>query len=97
MRPRHDPIGIFVRHPTASNLLLLAMILVGVFSLMRMNTQFFPDFGIDVVTVEVAWPGAAAEDLDAVIVEAIEPQLRFLDGVKRVRSTASEGSARSRV
>ncbi|MEM9683853.1 MAG: efflux RND transporter permease subunit, partial [Pseudomonadota bacterium] len=92
--PRRDPIGTFVRHPTASKLLLLAMILIGAFSLMRINTQFFPDFGIDVVTVEVTWPGAAAEDLDAVVVEAIEPQLRFLDGVKRVRSTAIEGSAK---
>ena len=93
VNPRRDLIGIFVRHPTAANLLMVAMILVGVFSLMRMNTQFFPEFGIDIVTVEVSWPGASAEDVDANIVEAIEPEVRFLDAVKRVRSTSSEGAA----
>lgn len=93
VNPRRDLIGIFVRHPTAANLLMVAMILVGIFSLMRMNTQFFPEFGIDIVTVEVSWPGASAEDVDANIVEAIEPEVRFLDAVKKVRSTSSEGSA----
>jgi multidrug efflux pump subunit AcrB len=92
--PPRDLIGIFVRHPTAANLLMVAMILVGVFALLRMNTQFFPDFGIDVVTVEVEWPGASAEDVDANIVEAIEPEIRFLDGVKRVRSAATESFGR---
>jgi multidrug efflux pump subunit AcrB len=92
--PPSDLIGIFVRHPTAANLLMVAMILVGVFALMRLNTQFFPDFGIDIVTVEVEWPGASAEDIDANIVEAVEPEVRFLDGVKRVRSTATESFAR---
>jgi len=92
--PRRDLLGLFARHPTAANLLMLSMILVGVFALIRMNTQFFPDFGIDIVVVEVEWTGAGAEDVDASIVEAIEPEVRFLDGVKRVRSTAREGAAR---
>lgn len=90
---RHDLIGIFVRHRTAANLLMILMILIGVVSLQRMNTQFFPDFGIDFVTVGVEWRGASAEDVDTNIVQAIEPEVRFLDGIKQVRSTASEGFA----
>jgi len=91
---RRDLMSIFARHPTASNLLMMAMILAGIFALMRMNTQFFPDFGIDIIAIEVEWSGAGAEDVDSNIVEAIEPEVRFLDGVKRVRSTAREGMAR---
>lgn len=86
-------IGLFARHPTAANLLMALMIIAGLFSLHRMNTQFFPDFGIDIVVVSVEWPGAGAEDVDANIVQAIEPEVRFLDGVKRVRSTSVEGRA----
>ena len=67
------------------------MIVLGLFSLMRLNTQFFPDFGIDVVSISIEWPGASAEDVDANIVEAIEPEVRFLDNVKRVRSVSNEG------
>ncbi len=90
---RRDLIGIFVRHRTAANLLMVLMVLIGVVSLQRMNTQFFPDFGIDFVTVQVEWRGASAEDVDTNIVQAIEPEVRFLDGIKQVLSTAREGFA----
>jgi len=86
-------IGLFTRHPTAANLLMAVMIISGLFALDRMNTQFFPDFGIDVIAVDVDWPGASAEDVDTNIVQAVEPEVRFLDGVKKVRSSSIEGRA----
>src|SRR5919106_2118880 len=86
------PIGLFARHPTAGNLLMLLMLLLGLVALSGLNRQFFPDFGLDLVRVEVEWPGATAEDVESSIVEALEPELRFLDGVKRVTGYASEGS-----
>ncbi|MEE8222988.1 MAG: efflux RND transporter permease subunit, partial [Alphaproteobacteria bacterium] len=83
----------FVRHPTAANLLMALIILLGVFALDRHRIQFFPDFGIDQVLVEVEWPGSSAGDVDSTIVQAIEPEVRFLDGVKRVVSSSVEGRA----
>ena len=91
--PPRGLIGMFARHPTAANLVMAIMMVAGIAGLWRMNTQFFPDFGIDVVTVEVAWTGASADDVDLAVVQAIESEVRFLDEVKRVRSTAREGSA----
>lgn len=86
-------IALFARHPTAANLLMAIMMLIGVAALLRINTQFFPDFGIEMVTVSVAWDGATADDIDTNIVQALEPELRFLNQVKRVRSTSFEGVA----
>jgi len=83
-------IPIFARHPTAANLLMALLIISGLAAIHRLPVQFFPDFGIDVIRVNVEWPGASAEDVDANIIEAIEPEVRFLDGVKRVRSTSQE-------
>ena len=54
----------FVIHPTAAHLLMVIMLVAGLLSLSRLNTQFFPDFGIDIVTVSVAWSGASAEDME---------------------------------
>ena len=84
-------IAFFARHRTAANLVMALMILFGALGLARMNTQFFPTFGIDWISVSVTWPGASAEDVDANIVAAIEPEIRFLDGVKRVVSHSVEG------
>ena len=86
-------IGLFVRHRTAGNLLMVIMLLGGIIALTQLKRQFFPDFGIDVVAVGVVWPGATALDVEANIVASLEPELRVLDNVKRVSSTAAEGSA----
>jgi multidrug efflux pump subunit AcrB len=90
---RINLISLFSRHRTAPNLLMFLMILLGLVGLMRLNVQFFPSFGIDVISVSVEWSGAGAEDVDANIVQALEPELRFLDNVKHVKSTSNEGKA----
>ena len=83
----------FVIHPTAAHLLMVIMLVAGLLSLTRLNTQFFPDFGIDIVTVSVAWSGASAEDMETNVVKALESEVRFLDGVSKVTSSAREGWA----
>ena len=87
----HGMIGLFARHPTAANLLMIMMLIAGALSLTRQNTQFFPDFSIEFVSVVVTWPGASASDVEANIVEALEPDLRQIDDVKNVLGTAKEG------
>ncbi len=87
-----DLIGLFVRHRNASNLLMVLMLTAGIVAVSRLNTQFFPNIGIDIVSVTVAWPGATAEDVESNIVAAIEPEVRFIDSVDRVVSFAVEGS-----
>lgn len=93
IRSKNDLIGLFTRHRTAANLLMILMLIAGFFGLNRMTTQFFPDFGIDVVTVSVVWSGASASDVDNNIIQAIEREVRFIDGVKSVKSSAFEGRA----
>jgi len=88
----HGLIRLFVHHPTASNLLMAAMIAIGFFALAKLNTQFFPTLEIPQITVSVAWPGASAEDVEENILDAVEPELRFLDGIDEVRSVAREGA-----
>ena len=92
-RPRGGIIALFAGHRTAANLLMALLIIGGIVGLLRLNTQFFPNFGIDVISISVEWQGASAEDVDSNIVEAIEPEVRFLDSVKLVRSTSREGFA----
>ncbi len=86
-------ISLFVRHRNAANLVMVLMILFGAISLSRINTQFFPKIEIPVITTTVEWSGASAEDIESNILEIIEPELRYLDGVDRVTSRAREGIA----
>ena len=84
----------FVRHRTVANLLLLLLLVAGFASIPNMRAQFFPDVIIDNVLVTVPWDGAGAEDVDAGIVQIIEPGLLAVEGVKSSSSLSSEGAAR---
>lgn len=90
--PRSGMVSLFVRHPTASNLLMVAMVVFGLFSLLKLNTQFFPTIEVPTITVTIVWPGASASDVEENILDALEPELRFLDDIDEVRSVAREGA-----
>lgn len=82
----------FIRHPNAANLLMALLILFGVFSLARINTQFFPTVDRPNINIVISWPGASAEDVESNILAIVEPEVRFIDGVDKVTSYAREGS-----
>lgn len=86
-------ISLFVRHPNAANLMMILMLLFGMYAISKLNTQFFPTVETNTITIAVAWPGASAEDVSANILGAIEPEVRFLDGVDNIASYGREGSA----
>ena len=50
---KSDFIGLFAQHNVAANLLMLILVLAGLASLTRLNTQFFPNFVLDTITVRV--------------------------------------------
>ena len=86
-------ISFFTRHRTAANLLLVLLVAAGLMAAPNMRAQFFPDIVIDNVTVSVAWEGASAEDVDAGIVQLVEPALLAVEGVTEASATSREGSA----
>ncbi len=83
----------FTRHGTAANLLLVTMIVLGLAAMPRMRAQFLPDVVIDSVTVSTVWEGAGAEDVDAAIVQVMEPALLSVEGVINSTATSREGFA----
>ena len=89
---KNDLIGRFAQHRVAANLLMLIMLLSGIVALVKLNTQFLPNFEPDFITVRVVWPGAAAEDVARSIVTPLEQELRNLDYVKEMKSTSYQSS-----
>ncbi|HEA51084.1 hypothetical protein LCGC14_0662320 [marine sediment metagenome] len=93
MRRRKGIIGFFVHHKVAGNLVMLMMLLAGALALTRMNVQFFPTFVLDVVSVQVVWSGASAEDVEQGITNPLEQRLRSVDGIKKMTSTSAQSIA----
>jgi multidrug efflux pump subunit AcrB len=90
---RGGVISFFAGHPVAGNLLMLLMILFGIYGLTQLSRQVLPDFELDIISISVRWPGASPEDVEANLLEAMEPEVRFLDHIRRVDSIAHAGRA----
>ena len=91
---RSGLIELFARHPVACNLVMVIMLLVGAASLTRLNMQYFPDYDVDVITVEVYWRGATAEDVETAITGPLERELLTLVGLEESTSLSRLGASR---
>ncbi len=96
MKP-HGLLEVLVRHSNAANLIMAVMVLFGAYGLAKLNTQFFPTVKIDIISVAVVWPGASAEDVTSNILEVLEPELRFFEGLEEFETYGREGSAAIRM
>ena len=86
-------LAVFARHPVAANLLMAMMMISGLWGLSQLNTQFFPSFDIDFVSVRVTWPGASAEDLETLVTDPLERELKGIDNVKELASLSVDGQS----
>jgi len=84
-------IHLFARHPVAANLLMVILIILGAYSLMQLNRQFFPNFALDYITVRIVWSGASAEDVEQSITAPLEQALRTVEGAEEMTSISNRG------
>ena len=80
----------FVNNSVAANMLMLFIMVAGIMTLPRMKMEVFPDINLDIVSINVVYPGASPESVEEAICLKIEEKLSGLKGVKRISSTASE-------
>ncbi|CAI8282245.1 MAG: Swarming motility protein SwrC [Opitutia bacterium UBA7350] len=80
----------FTKNGVAANLLAAIAIVCGFYVASTIKLELFPRLDLDIVTASVVYPGAAPEEVESGIVELIEDRIQDLEGIKRMRSTASE-------
>lgn len=85
-------IGWFARNGVAANLILLVIVASGAIVLADLKQEIFPEFSLDVITVEVRYRGAGPEEVEDAICLRVEEALQGIDGIKKMTSTANEGA-----
>ncbi len=86
------PIAWMAQHSIAANLLMALLLGGGIWSAVRIQKEVFPNFALDVVEVYVEYPGAAPTEVEQGILLPVEEAVRGIEGIKEIRSEASEGS-----
>ncbi|MFC3024922.1 efflux RND transporter permease subunit [Vibrio zhugei] len=85
----------FANHPTASNLLLILMIAIGLFSAPKLKRETFPDYRPVEVSIEVVYRGASAADVEDAICRKVQDVLKGVDFLDESTCTAQDNIAKT--
>ncbi len=80
-----------VRNAPGMNTLMVALLIIGSASLYFMRREQFPEFELEMILVQVPYPGASPEEVEEGICLKVEEAVRGLDGIKKQTSIAAEG------
>ena len=86
----YQMISWWVRNPKAANLLMAAIIIVGIATFSRIEQEVFPKISAPVVSVHYVWPGASPKEVEDQIIVRVEESLRDIEGIEKLRAFAQE-------
>lgn len=73
------------------NILMIAVLLFGFFSISRMPREQFDEVPFYFVNITIPYPGAGAEDVERQVTIPVENEMQSLDELKQINSFSSEG------
>jgi multidrug efflux pump subunit AcrB len=86
------PLAWMANTSVVASVLTFGLLIGGLVAARNIRQEVFPEFELDSVIVTVPYPGASPEEVEQGILMAVEEAVRGIDGVRRVRSVASEGA-----
>lgn len=85
-------LGWWVKNAIAANVLMVAIILMGIYGFFKLEREFAPAPKVTTISVSGAWLGASPNDIQEQIISRIEQAIEGIDGIDYIEATAREGS-----
>ncbi|MCC2617060.1 efflux RND transporter permease subunit [Aestuariibacter halophilus] len=86
-------IRFFALHPTAANLLMIAIVFLGLSEISALKRETFPEFSAQKVGITVLYPGALPQDAESALCLPIEDALDDVDQIDEVQCDARQDMA----
>ncbi len=80
-----------LKRPVFATVIILALVVLGIFSYVSLNINDMPDIDIPYVTVAIAEPGVAPAQMETEVTKKVEDAVGQISGVKHITSYSSEG------
>jgi len=84
---------ISIQNPVFATMVMLAFVVLGIFSYQRLQVDQWPDIEFPVVVVTTEYPGASPETIEFEVSRRIEEAVNSISGIKVVGSRSYEGSS----
>nr|WP_295985864.1 efflux RND transporter permease subunit [uncultured Agrobacterium sp.] len=82
---------ISVSHPVFATMMMVALLVMGMFSLQRLGLDQYPNVDVPVVVVVTTYPGATPETVETEVTRPVEDALNAIGGLDEITSTSYEG------
>ncbi len=82
-----------IKRPIITVVTMIALVVFGLASLARLDTDEFPDIDQPIVFVGIAYPGAAPDVVEREVVTRLEDKMSGISGVDKLNSTSTDGFA----
>ncbi|HHB82898.1 MAG TPA: efflux RND transporter permease subunit, partial [Devosia sp.] len=83
----------FAGHKTASNLLLIVMLAIGIFAAPTLLRETFPDYSPTEASINIAYRGASAADVEDAICSRISDAVKGVANLEELSCTAQDNVA----
>jgi len=80
-----------IKRPLITVVAMVAMVIFGLFALLRLKTDEFPDVNPPFLTVGIVYPGASPDVVESEVLKPVEEQIGSISGVKRIMGKAYDG------
>ncbi|GAB3539415.1 efflux RND transporter permease subunit [Noviherbaspirillum agri] len=84
---------ISIGNPVLATMMMVAFVVLGLFSYQRLQVDQFPDVTFPVVVVQTDYPGASPETVESDITRKVEEAVNTINGIKNLFSRSYEGSS----
>ena len=74
------------------NLISIFLMALGVSAIFEINREAFPNVNLDKITINIPYPGASPSEIERLVITPIEQEIKSLDGIDIMTSTAFSGS-----
>lgn len=82
-----------VRRPVLTTMMVFASMVMGTYSLLRLNTDLFPEVEFPVITASIVYPGAGPQEIETQVTDPLEEAVSGLPGIETLRSFSQENVA----
>ncbi len=82
-----------IKRPIITIVTMVALVVFGLFALLKLQTDEFPDIQNPIVNVAIPYPGASPDVVEREVLDPVEEAIAGISGVKKIQGSASDGFA----
>ncbi len=81
-------IAFFVARSLVVNLISIFVIAMGIYAILVINREAFPNVNLDKISISVNYPGTSPDEVDQLVITPIEQELKSIDGIDKMTSVS---------